>query len=107
MGERQLSDQGATGRKEATPPNWLSSTSHATAGTATSVRRSSTPGGATRLLTTMKKDLGIDRLPRHMECFDNSNIQGTNPVAACVVFKNGKPAKSEYRKFHVESSEAV
>ena len=58
---------------------------------------------ATRLLTTMKKDLGIDRLPRHMECFDNSNIQGTNPVAACVVFKNGKPAKSEYRKFHVKT----
>jgi len=51
----------------------------------------------------MKKDLGIDRLPRHMECFDNSNIQGTNPVAACVVFKNGKPAKSEYRKFHVKT----
>lgn len=58
---------------------------------------------ATRLLTTMKKDLGIDRLPRHMECFDNSNIQGTNPVAACVVFKNGKPAKKEYRKFHVKT----
>lgn len=78
-------------------------TSHATAGTATSVRRSSTPSSVPRLLTTMKKDLGIDRLPCHMECFDNSNIQGTNPVAACVVFKNGKPAKSEYRKFHVKT----
>lgn len=58
---------------------------------------------AMRLLSTMKKDLGMDHLPRHMECFDNSNIQGTNPVSACVVFKNGKPAKKEYRKFRVKT----
>lgn len=58
---------------------------------------------ATKLLTTMMKDLNLPKPPRHIDCFDNSNIQGTNPVAACVVFINGKPAKQEYRKFHVKT----
>ena len=56
-----------------------------------------------RILEKIKKDLRLQELPRHIECFDNSNIQGTNPVAACVVFRNAKPYKKEYRHFHVKS----
>ena len=56
-----------------------------------------------RILLTLKNDLRMSELPIHIECFDNSNIQGSNPVAACVVFKNGKPAKSEYRHFNIKS----
>lgn len=56
-----------------------------------------------RILTTLKKDLYLDDLPVHIECFDNSNIQGTNPVAACVVFKNAKPSKKDYRHFNVKT----
>ena len=58
-----------------------------------------------RLMAQMKKDLMLSEEPRHIECFDNSNIQGTNPVAACVVFKNGKPAKKEYRHFNIKTVE--
>lgn len=58
---------------------------------------------AERILTTMKDDLQMDRLPIHIECFDNSNIQGTNPVASCVVFKNAKPSKRDYRHFHIKT----
>ncbi len=58
-----------------------------------------------RLMQQMKKDLRLPEEPRHIECFDNSNIQGTNPVAACVVFKNGKPSKKEYRKFNIKTVE--
>lgn len=53
-----------------------------------------------RVLETMQKDLHLKELPRHIECFDNSNIQGTNPVSACVVFRNAKPSKADYRIFH-------
>jgi len=53
----------------------------------------------------MKTDLRLKTEPRHIECFDNSNIQGTNPVAACVVFKNGKPSKKDYRHFNIKSVE--
>lgn len=56
-----------------------------------------------RLMAQMKKDLRLPLEPHHIECFDNSNIQGSNPVAACVVFKNGKPSKKEYRKFNIKS----
>ena len=56
-----------------------------------------------RLMGQMKKDLRLSEEPRHIECFDNSNIQGTNPVAACVVFKNGKPSKKEYRQFNIKT----
>lgn len=56
-----------------------------------------------RIMETMKKDLRLMEHPVHIEGFDNSNIQGTNPVAACVVFVNGKPRKSEYRKFNIKS----
>ncbi len=55
------------------------------------------------LMKQMKRDLRMQEQPRHIECFDNSNIQGTNPVASCVVFKNGRPAKKEYRKFHIKT----
>lgn len=56
-----------------------------------------------RLLETIKNDLHLKELPVHIECFDNSNIQGTNPVSACVVFKNAKPSKNDYRKFNVKT----
>lgn len=55
------------------------------------------------LLKTIQTELKLPRLPHRIECFDNSNIQGTNPVAACTVFIDGKPAKREYRKFHVKT----
>lgn len=58
-----------------------------------------------RLMATMKKDFRLDVEPRHIECFDNSNIQGTNPVASCVVFRNGKPSKKDYRHFIIKTVE--
>ena len=57
----------------------------------------------TRILKEMQKDLSLKDLPSHIECFDNSNIQGTNPVSACVVFKMGKPSKKDYRHFNVKT----
>ena len=56
-----------------------------------------------RILNTIKKDLQLDELPVHIECFDNSNIQGSNPVAACVVFRDAKPSKRDYRHFNVKT----
>lgn len=56
-----------------------------------------------RILEQLKKDFRLTELPVHMECFDNSNIQGTNPVSACVVFKNAKPSKQDYRHFNVKT----
>jgi len=53
----------------------------------------------------MQTDLRLTIEPRHIECFDNSNIQGTNPVAACVVFKDGKPSKKDYRHFNIKTVE--
>ena len=58
-----------------------------------------------RILEQIKKDFRLKDLPVHIECFDNSNIQGTNPVSACVVFKNGKPSKQDYRHFNVKTVE--
>lgn len=58
-----------------------------------------------RILERIKSDLHLKDLPVHIECFDNSNIQGTNPVSACVVFKNAKPSKNDYRKFNVKTVE--
>lgn len=58
---------------------------------------------ANRIMAQMKADLRLPEEPRHIECFDNSNIQGTNPVAACVVFKNGKPSKRDYRHFNIKT----
>lgn len=60
---------------------------------------------ANRIMAQMKADLRLTEEPRHIECFDNSNIQGTNPVAACVVFKNGKPSKKDYRHFNIKTVE--
>lgn len=60
---------------------------------------------ANRVMAQMKADLRLKEEPRHIECFDNSNIQGTNPVAACVVFKNGKPSKKDYRHFNIKTVE--
>ncbi|AXO80514.1 excinuclease ABC subunit UvrC [Olleya aquimaris] len=60
---------------------------------------------ANRIMAQMKQDLRLSEEPRHIECFDNSNIQGTNPVAACVVFKNGKPSKKDYRHFNIKTVE--
>jgi excinuclease ABC subunit C len=56
-----------------------------------------------RIMAQMKKDLRLPEEPRHIECFDNSNIQGTNPVSACVVFKDGKPSKKDYRHFNIKT----
>lgn len=58
-----------------------------------------------RILEQLKNDFRLKELPVHMECFDNSNIQGTNPVSACVVFKNAKPSKQDYRHFNVKTVE--
>ncbi len=54
-------------------------------------------------LLQLKADLNLQELPRHIECFDNSNIQGTNPVASMVCFKDGKPSKKDYRKYHIKT----
>ena len=56
-----------------------------------------------RLMEKMQSDLHLKVIPTHIECFDNSNIQGSNPVAACVVFRNGKPSKKEYRHFNIKT----
>ena len=56
-----------------------------------------------RILKTLQKDLRLKELPRHIECFDNSNLQGSNPVAAMVCFKNAKPSKKDYRKFNIKT----
>ena len=58
-----------------------------------------------RILEQLQKDLNLLGRPRHIECFDNSNMQGTNPVAACVVFKNAKPSKKDYRHFNIKTVE--
>jgi len=58
-----------------------------------------------RLLERMKADFRLTELPRHIECFDNSNIQGTNPVASCVVFRDGRPSKKDYRHFNIKTVE--
>lgn len=58
-----------------------------------------------RLMERMKADFRLTEEPRHIECFDNSNIQGTNPVASCVVFRDGKPSKSDYRHFNIKTVE--
>ena len=58
-----------------------------------------------RLMTQMKADLRLSEEPRHIECFDNSNLQGSNPVAACVVFRNGKPHKKDYRHYNIKTVE--
>jgi len=58
-----------------------------------------------RILERLQKDLRMPEKPIHIECFDNSNIQGTNPVAACVVFKDGKPSKKDYRHFNIKTVE--
>jgi excinuclease ABC subunit C len=60
---------------------------------------------ANRIMAQMQKDLRLQVEPRHIECFDNSNIQGTNPVSACVVFKDGKPSKKDYRHFNIKTVE--
>ncbi|MDR1527220.1 MAG: excinuclease ABC subunit UvrC [Dysgonamonadaceae bacterium] len=58
---------------------------------------------STRILKTLQNDLHLQELPIHIECFDNSNIQGTNPVSSCVVFKKAKPSKKEYRHFNIKT----
>ncbi len=60
-----------------------------------------------RLMHRMQQDLHLEKQPRHIECFDNSNISGTGAVASCVVFRNGKPSKKDYRKFHIKTVEGA
>jgi len=66
---------------------------------------SKTEQNANRILETMKKDLQLKVQPTHIECFDNSNLQGTNPVSSCVVFRDARPFKKDYRHFNVKSVE--
>uniref|UniRef100_UPI004056C826 excinuclease ABC subunit UvrC n=1 Tax=Alistipes sp. TaxID=1872444 RepID=UPI004056C826 len=56
-----------------------------------------------RLMEAMRRELRLSKEPRHIECFDNSNLQGTNPVASCVVFRDGKPSRKEYRHFNIKT----
>lgn len=60
-------------------------------------------GGPNPVLLELQKDLNLNALPKHIECFDNSNIQGTNPVASMVCFRNGKPSKKDYRKYNIKT----
>lgn len=62
---------------------------------------------ANRILNILKKDLRLKEIPHHIECFDNSNIQGSNPVASCVVFRNAKPSKKDYRQFNVKTVKGI
>lgn len=62
-------------------------------------------GATTRTLEQLKQDLRLSELPRHIECFDNSNTQGTDPVSACVVFRDAKPSKRDYRHFNIRTVE--
>jgi excinuclease ABC subunit C len=68
-----------------------------------SLLKNETP--AERILKTAQKDLRLNEFPYHIECFDNSNLQGSNPVASCVVFKNAKPSKRDYRHFNIKTVE--
>lgn len=67
------------------------------------IAQSNKENRTTRILENMKADLRLKVKPAHIECFDNSNLQGTDPVAACVVFRNAKPSKKEYRHYHVKT----
>ena len=58
-----------------------------------------------RLMNALQRELRLDRPPRHIECFDNSNLQGSHPVASCVVFRDGKPSRKEYRHFNIKTVE--
>lgn len=60
-----------------------------------------------RILKTMQQDLQMDEVPFHIECFDNSNLQGNQPVASCVVFKNAKPSKKDYRHFNIKTVQGI
>jgi excinuclease ABC subunit C len=71
------------------------------------LNQSGRANSAERILKQLLQDLHMDDVPFHIECFDNSNLQGTNPVASCVVFKNANPAKSEYRKFNIKTVEGA
>jgi excinuclease ABC subunit C len=68
-------------------------------------KRTQKESSAERILRTLKEDLHMEVVPFHLECFDNSNLQGTNPVASCVVFKNARPATKDYRHFHIKTVE--
>jgi excinuclease ABC subunit C len=66
-----------------------------------------TSDSAERILKSVQEDFRLNELPRHIECFDNSNMQGSDPVAACVVFKNGKPQKKEYRHYNIKGVKGI
>ncbi len=67
------------------------------------INKKSKVNSAQRILKTLQSDLQMDKIPYHIECFDNSNLQGTHPVASCVVFKNAKPSKRAYRHYHIKT----
>ena len=66
-----------------------------------------TAGATDRVLKAVQADFRLKEFPRHIECFDNSNMQGSEPVAACVVFRNGKPQKKEYRHYNIKEVEGI
>ena len=66
-----------------------------------------TTGSVERILKSVQEDFRLETLPVHIECFDNSNMQGSEPVAACVVFKNGKPVKKEYRHYNIKGVKGI
>ncbi|MEL6987648.1 MAG: excinuclease ABC subunit UvrC [Bacteroidota bacterium] len=69
------------------------------------INKSNKETSAERILKTLQEDLRMDKIPWYIECFDNSNIQGSNPVASCVVFKNAKPANKDYRHYNIKTVE--
>jgi len=71
------------------------------------MEKNNTNSHTNRIIETLKKDLRLSELPVHIECFDNSNIQGTNPVSSCVVFRNARPSKKDYRHFNVKTVEGA
>ena len=71
------------------------------------IERKKKVSSAERILTTLKNDLQMDKIPFQIECFDNSNFQGSYPVASCVVFKNAKPSKKDYRHFNIKTVEGI
>ncbi len=87
-------------------PNAGKNRSGGAAGSFAGSNKSGIGGGSVRIsksVEMLKRDLNMLQLPMHIECFDNSNIQGTNPVSACVVFKNGRPSKRDYRHFNIKT----
>jgi excinuclease ABC subunit C len=93
---RQEKTARTVGKKRAVPPAAKKEAGH---------ERHRQANAAERILRTLQADLHMEAVPLWIECFDNSNLHGTNPVSSCVVFKNAKPAKRDYRHYNVKTVE--